>query len=237
MSLLFYRLSLELCINISGFLFCLFRFTFSQFVLVLCNSIGTPLDSKYIDIEPMYVTMTRTHIIAASREAFYTWQFRNMKSLASLEVSGKRKAGSEKWVGSLSLSLSHSLYLYVISFFRLYHIDDVPSGAGGETIDFNKAYSVSVSQVYAVIFPILCSQLKIPYAVLLPLIKSSLLWVLSFTLWLSFNDWLSGPWVWHSEPIRHASVVVDAQTHAELPSSPNCVEFHFNVSLFVTRLW
>ncbi|ELT97636.1 hypothetical protein CAPTEDRAFT_160931 [Capitella teleta] len=90
-----------------------------QFVLVLCNSIGTPLDSKYIDIEPMYVTMTRTHIIAASREAFYTWQFRNMKSLASLEVSGKRKAGSEK----------------------LYHIDDVPSGAGGETIDFNKAYS------------------------------------------------------------------------------------------------
>ena len=28
--------------------------------------------------------------------------------------------------------------------FRLYHIDDVPSGAGGDAIDFNKAYAVSL---------------------------------------------------------------------------------------------
>ena len=69
-----------------------------QFVLVLCNSIGTPLDSKYIDIDPVYLSMTHTHIVAASKEAFYTWQFKNIKKLASLEVSGKRKAGAEKWV-------------------------------------------------------------------------------------------------------------------------------------------
>ena len=65
-------------------------------MLVLCNSIGTPLDSKYIDLDPMYVTMTKTHIIAASKEAFYVWQFKNIKKLAALDVSAKRKAGTEK---------------------------------------------------------------------------------------------------------------------------------------------
>jgi len=63
---------------------------------VVCNSIGTPLDSKYIEMDPLYVTMTQTHIIAASKEAFYLWQFKNIKKLASLEMSGKRKTGTEK---------------------------------------------------------------------------------------------------------------------------------------------
>ena len=69
---------------------------FLQYVLVLCNAIGTPLDSKYIDIEPAFVTMTKTHIVAASKEAFYTWQFKNVKKMAAMEVSGKRKAGQER---------------------------------------------------------------------------------------------------------------------------------------------
>ncbi len=99
-----------------------------QYVLVLCNSIGTPLDSKYIDIDPVYVCMTKTHIVAASKEAFYTWQFKNIKKLATLEMSGKRKAGTEK----------------------LYHIDDVPSGAGGEAIDFNKAYATTQDPICCV---------------------------------------------------------------------------------------
>ncbi|XP_074656125.1 WD repeat-containing protein 35-like isoform X2 [Tubulanus polymorphus] len=93
-----------------------------QYVLVLCNSIGTPLDSKYIDIDPVYVTMTKTHIVAASKEAFYVWQFKNPKNLAAMEMSGKRKAGYE----------------------RLFHIDDKPSG--NETqglVDFNKAFQTT----------------------------------------------------------------------------------------------
>ena len=77
----------------------IYKWVFSiilQFVLVLCNSIGTPLDSKYIDLDPMYVSMTKTHIVAASKEAFYVWQFKNIKKLAALDVSAKRKAGGEK---------------------------------------------------------------------------------------------------------------------------------------------
>ncbi len=78
-------------------------------MLVLCNAIGTPLDSKYIDIEPCYVCMTRSHIVAASKEAFYTWQFKNIKKLASLEMSGKRKAGQERYDTDCNL---HSLVAF-----------------------------------------------------------------------------------------------------------------------------
>jgi WD repeat-containing protein 35 len=42
--------------------------------------------------------MTKTHIVAASKEAFYIWQFKNIKKLAAMEISGKRKAGNEKLV-------------------------------------------------------------------------------------------------------------------------------------------
>ena len=69
-----------------------------QYVLVLCNSIGTPLDSKYIEMDPVYLTMTKTHIVAASKEAFYTWQFKNPKKLSTLEVAGRRKTGSERYI-------------------------------------------------------------------------------------------------------------------------------------------
>uniref|UniRef100_A0A3Q2CBS3 WD repeat-containing protein 35 n=1 Tax=Cyprinodon variegatus TaxID=28743 RepID=A0A3Q2CBS3_CYPVA len=94
-----------------------------QFILMLCNSIGTPLDSKYIDIDPLFVTMTRTHVIAASKEAFYLWQYRVAKKLTALEinqVTRTRKGGRE----------------------RFYHIDSSPSGASDEGSDYSKAFAV-----------------------------------------------------------------------------------------------
>ncbi|KAI1895144.1 hypothetical protein AGOR_G00103280 [Albula goreensis] len=96
----------------------------ATYVLVLCNSIGTPLDSKYIDIDPLFVTMTRTHVIAASKEAFYTWQYRVAKKLTALEinqVAKTRKEGRE----------------------RVYHVDDTPSGANEGTLDFGKAFTAT----------------------------------------------------------------------------------------------
>ncbi|KAI4891828.1 hypothetical protein NFI96_003820 [Prochilodus magdalenae] len=96
----------------------------SQYVLVLCNSIGTPLDSKYIDIDPLFVTMTKTHVIAASKEAFYAWQYRVAKKLTALEinqVSKTKREGRE----------------------RVYHIDDNPSGTADGTLDFAKAFTAT----------------------------------------------------------------------------------------------
>nr|XP_054760120.1 WD repeat-containing protein 35-like [Lytechinus pictus] len=93
-----------------------------QYVLVLCNCIGTPLESKYIDIEPSFVAVTKTHVIAASKEAIYIWQFKTPKKITAMEVNtamGRKKDSRE----------------------RVYHIDDTPSGAGDGVLDFSKAFA------------------------------------------------------------------------------------------------
>ncbi|XP_032877389.1 WD repeat-containing protein 35 isoform X1 [Amblyraja radiata] len=96
----------------------------AMYVLVLCNSIGTPLDSKYIDIDPLFVTMTKTHVIVASKEAFYIWQYRVAKKLTAMEinqVAPTRKEGRE----------------------RIYHIDDETSITGDGSLDFSRAFSAT----------------------------------------------------------------------------------------------
>ncbi|XP_048791015.1 WD repeat-containing protein 35 isoform X2 [Lagopus muta] len=102
-----------------------------QYVLVLCNSIGTPLDPKYIDIGPLFVTMTRTHVVAASKEAFYIWQYRIAKKLTAMEinqVARTRKEGRE----------------------RIYHIDDTPSGSGDGHLDYSKAFEGTRDPICAI---------------------------------------------------------------------------------------
>uniref|UniRef100_F6XLP3 WD repeat domain 35 n=1 Tax=Monodelphis domestica TaxID=13616 RepID=F6XLP3_MONDO len=103
----------------------------ASFVLVLCNSIGTPLDPKYIDIVPLFVAMTKTHVIAASKEAFYTWQYRVAKKLTALEinqVARSRKEGRE----------------------RIYHVDDTPSGAVDGVLDYSKAAQATGDPICAI---------------------------------------------------------------------------------------
>lgn len=56
-----------------------------QYVLVLCNSIGTPLESKYIDFQPIYWAMNSTHIVVASKSYFYMWNFQSMIDRNSLK--------------------------------------------------------------------------------------------------------------------------------------------------------
>lgn len=56
---------------------------------------------NYFNTDPLFVTMTKTHVIAASKEAFYTWQYRVAKKLTALEinqVAKTRKEGRERWV-------------------------------------------------------------------------------------------------------------------------------------------
>uniref|UniRef100_A0A1A8S087 WD repeat-containing protein 35 n=2 Tax=Nothobranchius rachovii TaxID=451742 RepID=A0A1A8S087_9TELE len=94
----------------------------SKYVLILCNSIGTPLDSKYIDINPMFVTLTKTHVIAASKDVFYLWQYRVAKKLTALEinqVTKTKKEGRE----------------------RFYHIDSNPSGASDSCTHPSKSFT------------------------------------------------------------------------------------------------
>jgi WD repeat-containing protein 35 len=71
-----------------------------QFILILCNAIGSPVDSKYIEVEPLYITMTPYHVVAASESSVYTWQYRTLVSkLTSVDTSAlnvNREKGRER---------------------------------------------------------------------------------------------------------------------------------------------
>mmetsp|Transcript_1346 Transcript_1346/g.3417 ORF Transcript_1346/g.3417 Transcript_1346/m.3417 type:complete len:1179 (-) Transcript_1346:299-3835(-) len=91
------------------------------FILILCNAIGAPVDSKYINIEPQNLFMTETHVVAASGDVICVWQYSSRVSKltsidsASDSVSLRKKDGKE----------------------LVWHVDESPSnGTGG--LDSNK---------------------------------------------------------------------------------------------------
>ena len=91
-----------------------------QYILILCNAIGSPIDSKYIEVEPLFITMTPYHVMAASESFVYVWQYRTLVSkLTSVDTSAmnvSRKDGRE----------------------RVFHIDS-SSTAGETTVDGGKS--------------------------------------------------------------------------------------------------
>ena len=67
----------------------------NMWVLILCNSIGSPVDTKKINIEPLYASMNKTHIIIASSDSIYVWQYRSQVSKILSQDISKRKIGRE----------------------------------------------------------------------------------------------------------------------------------------------
>ena len=53
--------------------------------------------------------------------------------------------------------LIRKLLLYLKTFDRLYHVDDVPSGAAGDNLDFKKAYVVSCDILRSSLYLGICS--------------------------------------------------------------------------------
>jgi hypothetical protein len=46
--------------------------------------------AKYIDVEPIWITINSTHVFAASKENFFVWHFRTPKSRSTIEMAGKK---------------------------------------------------------------------------------------------------------------------------------------------------
>eukprot|EP00164_Ancoracysta_twista_P003121 GFYU01004159.1.p1 GENE.GFYU01004159.1~~GFYU01004159.1.p1 ORF type:complete len:1174 (+),score=402.74 GFYU01004159.1:102-3623(+) len=105
-----------------------------QYILIVCNAIGSPVDSKYIDIEPVYMTMTKYHIIVCSEDTVYVWEFRTRVSkLTSIEqqelTQAMRTKGRE----------------------RVFHIDETPSGSTATSFDtFRKVDRVTQNSIACV---------------------------------------------------------------------------------------
>jgi len=72
-------------------------------------------------MEPSFVSISHTHIVAASKLAFYVWHYRTTSRLAAPELthvaSRKGREGQD----------------------RLIHVDDHPSGTAEATVDFRRA--------------------------------------------------------------------------------------------------
>jgi WD repeat-containing protein 35 len=53
------------------------KVTDNNFILILSNSIGSPVDNRLINIKPVLVTMNKTHAFVTNKHYIYTWQFRS----------------------------------------------------------------------------------------------------------------------------------------------------------------
>ena len=68
-----------------------------QYSIVLHNSIGSPVDNKTINIQPDHISMSKTHIVIASAEHVYCWQYKNqIARLTTFEATSKQGAETRK---------------------------------------------------------------------------------------------------------------------------------------------
>ena len=81
-----------------------------HYIAVICNSIGTPMDSNYIDIEPVFSDMTSTHVFIANKTGVYAWQYRASHTAREFTSSAlTRKFDNRE---------------------RVFHVDDLAPGTG-----------------------------------------------------------------------------------------------------------
>ncbi|OXU20972.1 hypothetical protein TSAR_008652 [Trichomalopsis sarcophagae] len=94
-----------------------------RYALYVCNAISTPVDTKYLDLEPNQVAMNQNMVIAASKSNFLLWYFRAPRNSA-LNASGKSRRD------------------------RLYHVDDTPTGVTEviQDLDRDKTYESPISR-------------------------------------------------------------------------------------------
>lgn len=49
----------------------------NNYILILCNSIGSPVDNRIINICPEFIGLNETHVVACSKSYVYVWQYRS----------------------------------------------------------------------------------------------------------------------------------------------------------------
>lgn len=73
-----------------------------QYMVQLVNSIGGPMETRYIDIEPLVCAMNESHVFCCGEESIYIWQFRNpgvtVDSLDPISIQTSRRETRERIV-------------------------------------------------------------------------------------------------------------------------------------------
>ncbi|XP_030756020.1 WD repeat-containing protein 35 isoform X2 [Sitophilus oryzae] len=97
-----------------------------KYGLLLYNTLGTPVDGKYINIEPVALAMNSYQIFAASKSNFIVWHYKTPKSM----MVGTARS-------------------------KMFHIDDNPSGAVEILQDLDNSTQIPVS-THQTVDPICC---------------------------------------------------------------------------------
>lgn len=87
------------------------NFKDEMYQLNICNSLGTTVDSKYIDLKPQFISMNASHVIVASQSHFLLWQYHTPKST----MHGMKQKKDKR-----------------------FHIDDNPSGVNEVLSDLDR---------------------------------------------------------------------------------------------------
>ncbi|XP_063218863.1 WD repeat-containing protein 35 isoform X3 [Bacillus rossius redtenbacheri] len=106
--------------------------TGGQYGLILCNAISTPVDSKYMNIEPLWIAMNTSYVFAASHDNFLLWHYKTPKARSSIHIPSSHQRKE-----------------------RLYHVDDAPSGIAEVIQDLDRSYEPSTN-LQRTVDPICC---------------------------------------------------------------------------------
>lgn len=74
-----------------------------QFLLVLFDAIGSPVETRFLRWRPQHISVTKTHVIAASESTVYVWQYRS-----GLDASGAGAGSASAAVGRSMAQASSS---------------------------------------------------------------------------------------------------------------------------------
>ena len=122
--------------------FCLITARISEinFLLILSNSIGSPVDNKIINIEPTFIALNSTHAVVTNKHYVYIWQFRGIENRAesnkTISIQGKE----------ISINLLTKKMMREICFF----VDEAPNlnmVYNYETFKLNKKTSDPISSI------------------------------------------------------------------------------------------
>lgn len=108
----------------------------NEYILILCNSIGSPVDSRQINIRPEYITINDTHAIIASTDYVYIWHFRYQKVDVSMHYGNK-----------LNTDLLNKNMMKEIAFY----IEDTPNlkdNYSKETFQLSKSTNDPISAIF-----------------------------------------------------------------------------------------
>ena len=93
----------------------------SNYLLILSNSIGSPIDNKIINIEPVFIALNNTHAVVSNGHYVYLWQFRG------IENERKKGKNDDKTIiiqgQEISINLLTKKMMRELTFF----IEDIPN--------------------------------------------------------------------------------------------------------------